>query len=154
MPRSAIFSKRRADDFGFTAGTESMMYQHVSHGITVQVTVEYVPQEPGRGRERFFWAYHITMINGSTVTAQLKTRHWTITDAHGRVETVNGPGVVGETPVLKPGESYSYASGCPLNTPSGTMSGHYMFATETGEALKIIVPAFSLDLPDVKRVLN
>jgi ApaG protein len=131
-----------------------MSYQHTSHGVTVRVEVDFIPQDKGSGNERYLWAYHITLINGSDETVQLKTRHWTIVDALGRVQTVDGPGVVGETPVLKPGQAYTYSSGCPLSTPSGTMSGHYMFETPDGRPLKIIIPAFSLDLPDARRVLN
>ncbi len=131
-----------------------MPYQHTSHGITVRVEVNYVPQEDHEGDERYLWAYHITMINGSADTMQLKTRHWTIMDARGRVQKVDGPGVVGETPVLKPGASYTYSSGCPLSTSSGSMSGHYMFTREDGLPVKIVIPAFSLDLPDARRVLN
>ncbi len=131
-----------------------MPYQHTSHGVTVRVEVDYVPQEDNTGDERYLWAYHITMINGSDDTIQLRTRHWTIMDAKGRVQKVDGPGVVGETPVLKPGASYTYSSGCPLSTNSGSMSGYYMFEREDNSQLKVLVPAFSLDLPDIKRVLN
>ena len=133
-----------------------MFYQHTSHDITVRVEVEYVPPEAHRrGADmRHVWAYHITLINGGDETMQLKTRHWTIMDARGHVEYVNGPGVVGETPVLKPGETFSYSSGCPLSTASGSMSGHYMFENEDGRPLKVIIPTFSLDLPDTKRTLN
>ncbi|MBW8880607.1 MAG: Co2+/Mg2+ efflux protein ApaG [Asticcacaulis sp.] len=131
-----------------------MSYQQTSFGITVRVEVDYVPQEDNTGEERYLWAYHITLINGSHDVVQLKTRHWTIMDALGRVQKVDGPGVVGQTPVLKPGETYSYSSGCPLSTSSGAMSGHYMFMREDGLPIKVMIPAFSLDLPDIKRVLN
>jgi len=133
-----------------------MFYQHTSHDITVRVEVDYVPPENRRrGSDlRYIWAYHITLINDGSETVQLKTRHWTIVDGRGHAEYVNGPGVVGETPVLRPGERYSYSSGCPLSTPSGSMSGHYMFETKEGRPLKIIIPAFSLDLPDTRRTLN
>jgi ApaG protein len=133
-----------------------MFYQHTSHDITVRVEVDYVPPENHRRASdmRYVWAYHITLINTGDETVQLKTRHWTITDALGHAEYVNGPGVIGETPVLKPGQSYSYSSGCPLSTSSGTMSGYYMFETEEGRPFKVIIPTFSLDLPDAKRTLN
>ncbi len=131
-----------------------MDYHHTSNAITVRVEVEYVPQDEHPGDDRHVWAYHITMSNGGAFTVQLKTRHWTITDAMGRVQEVEGPGVVGETPVLKPGDSYTYSSGCPLTTSSGAMSGYYMFERADGVPLRVIIPAFSLDLPGAKRVLN
>ncbi|MEM9964738.1 MAG: ApaG domain, partial [Asticcacaulis sp.] len=84
----------------------------------------------------------------------LKTRHWTITDALGRVQTVDGVGVVGENPLLEPDDVYRYQSGCPLQTPSGSMTGYYMFENKDGEMMKIPVPAFSLDVPGQRRVLN
>jgi len=126
-----------------------MFYQHTSHDITVRVEVDYVPpDEHKRGSDmRHVWAYHITLINtGDEIV--------TIMDARGQVEYVNGPGVVGETPVLKPHETYSYSSGCPLATSSGSMSGYYMFDTEDGRPLKVIIPTFSLDLPNARRTLN
>lgn len=131
-----------------------MDYSHTSNAITVTVAVEYLPREDHPGDDRHVWAYHITMTNGGPFTVQLRTRHWTITDGLGRVSQVDGPGVVGETPVLKPGETYTYSSGCPLETDNGAMSGYYMFEREDGVPLRVIVPAFSLDLPGAKRVLN
>lgn len=132
-----------------------MFYQHTSHDITIRVEVDYVPPEDDyTGAPRYVWAYHITLMNGGDETLQLKTRHWTIMDARGQVEHVNGPGVVGETPILKPHQTYTYSSGCPLGTPSGSMSGYYMFENEHGRPLKVIIPTFSLDLPNVKRTLN
>lgn len=100
------------------------------------------------------WAYFITMENKGRDTVQLKTRHWTITDALGRVQTVDGVGVVGENPLLEPDDVYRYQSGCPLQTPSGSMTGYYMFENKDGEMMKIPVPAFSLDVPGQRRVLN
>lgn len=130
-------------------------YQHTSNAVTVSVEVEYVPRDDNaEGVERHVWAYHITMRNAGPWTVQLKTRHWTIIDAQGRVHKVDGPGVVGETPVLEAGESFTYSSGCPLETDSGAMSGYYMFEREDGVPLKVTIPAFSLDLPGGRRVLN
>jgi ApaG protein len=139
-----------------------MFYQHTTHDITIRVEVDYVPPDDHRPEARpeahpearYVWAYHITLVNGGDETVQLKTRHWTIMDARGHVEHVNGPGVVGETPVLKPHDTYSYSSGCPLSTSSGSMSGYYMFENEDGRPLKVIIPTFSLDLPDARRTLN
>ena len=131
-----------------------MTYHQTSNGVSVSVEVEYIPRDEHDDEGRYVWAYHITMHNQSPMTIQLKTRHWTITDARGRVQHVDGPGVVGETPVLAPDATYDYSSGCPLETSSGAMNGYYMFEREDGLPLKVMIPAFSLDLPDVKRVLN
>ncbi len=131
-----------------------MTYQHTSNAVTVSVEVEYVPRDEHGDKGRHVWAYHISMKNDGPFTVQLKTRHWTITDALGRMSQVDGPGVVGQMPVLKSGDTYSYSSGCPLETDSGAMSGYYMFEREDGVPLRVVIPAFSLDLPGAKRVLN
>ena len=102
----------------------------------------------------YFWAYTIDIKNGGPETVQLKTRHWRITDATGRLQEVKGPGVVGEEPTLKPGESFEYTSGVPLPTPSGFMAGSYGMVTASGESFDIEVPAFSLDSPDSARTIN
>jgi ApaG protein len=85
---------------------------------------------------------------------QLKTRHWRITDANGKLQEVRGAGVVGEQPVLKPGGNYEYTSGVPLPTPSGFMTGTYGMVTEAGEPFDIQIPAFSLDMPQQGRTIN
>jgi ApaG protein len=85
---------------------------------------------------------------------QLRARHWEITDANGRVEHVRGPGVVGEQPILKPGESFNYASGCPLTTSQGMMVGRYEMVASDGRRLMVEIPAFSLDMPDSRRVMH
>ena len=85
---------------------------------------------------------------------QLNSRHWQITDANGRTEEVRGAGVVGKQPVLRPGEAFSYTSGCPLSTPSGIMVGSYQMQNDKGDRFSIAIPAFSLDLPDVRRTVN
>ena len=92
--------------------------------------------------------------NGGGEAVQLLRRHWKITDALGRVQEVEGEGVVGEQPVLAPGERFEYTSGVPLSTASGFMSGRYHMVSESGERFDIEVPTFSLDIPDTKRVLN
>jgi ApaG protein len=102
----------------------------------------------------FFWAYTIKLINRGRETVQLKTRHWRITDAFGRLQEVRGAGVVGEQPVLKPGQDFEYTSGVPLPTPSGFMTGTYGMVTTTGEPFDIEIPPFSLDLPQEARTIN
>ncbi|WP_140986692.1 Co2+/Mg2+ efflux protein ApaG [Asticcacaulis tiandongensis] len=132
-----------------------MIYKQTTNDITISVRVEYiVPDDEETTPQVWAWAYFITMENKGRDTVQLKTRHWTITDALGRVQTVDGVGVVGENPLLEPDDVYRYQSGCPLQTPSGSMTGYYMFENTDGEMMKIPVPAFSLDVPGQRRVLN
>lgn len=97
---------------------------------------------------QYFWAYRVVIENQSAELVQLVSRYWHITDGNGRVEEVNGSGVVGEQPILKPGDSFEYTSGCPLDTASGIMVGHYQMKKQDGTMIKIAIPAFSLDLPD------
>jgi ApaG protein len=130
------------------------MYKAVTRGISVTVTPRYMPEESSPEQSRYFFAYSIEIINGSLDRVQLKTRYWKITDANGQVQEVRGAGVVGEQPILGPGESFSYTSGCPLTTPSGTMQGSYLMETTTGETFNAEIPAFSLDIPQAKRVLH
>lgn len=132
-----------------------MSYCETTHGITVFVDVEYVPQaDHTHGADKFLWAYHIRLTNSSEYSVQLKTRHWDIIDGLGRTQTVDGEGIVGEMPTLRPGQTHSYSSGCPLATPSGSMSGWYMFERSDGAWLRVVIPAFSLDLPNARRTLN
>ncbi|MGU3497131.1 Co2+/Mg2+ efflux protein ApaG [Xanthobacteraceae bacterium A53D] len=130
------------------------MYRATTRKIQVTATPRYVAErsEPEAGRH--FWAYTIEVVNLGTTTVQLKARHWIITDALGRVEEVHGAGVVGEEPVLSPGGRFEYTSGCPLSTTTGIMSGHYDMLTDSGETFAVEIPAFSLDIPHMPRVLN
>jgi ApaG protein len=129
-------------------------YCAVTRQIEVKAAPRFMADKSSPENGYFFWAYTITLTNNGRETVQLKTRHWRITDAHGRLQEVRGPGVVGETPVLKPGENYEYTSGVPLPTPSGFMVGTYGMVTETGEPFDIDIPAFSLDLPEGGRTIN
>ena len=129
------------------------MYRATTHDIEVTVQPQFMPERSSPEHGRYFWAYTVEIINRSRERVQLRSRYWRITDAHGRVEEVRGPGVVGEEPVLKPGESFTYTSGCPLTTTSGIMAGTYRMEGASGTPFDVIVPAFSLDSPyDVKRV--
>jgi ApaG protein len=130
------------------------MYKAVTRGISVTVTPRYMPEESSPDHGRYFFAYTVEIINTSLDRVQLRARHWLITDGHGQVQEVRGAGVVGEEPVLGPGESFSYTSGCPLTTPSGTMQGSYLMETASGETFDAAIPAFSLDIPRMKRVLH
>lgn len=130
------------------------MYRATTREIEVKVTPEFVPDRSSAAEGYFFWAYTIEIANRGSETVQLKTRHWRITDALGRIQEVNGPGVVGEEPVLRPGENFEYTSGVPLGTPSGIMVGRYGMMTAQGEPFEIEIPAFSLDLPEGRRSVN
>ena len=130
------------------------MYTETTRDIQVTVEPNFVESESSPADRRFFWAYTIQIANLGSEVVQLRSRYWQITDANGRTEEVRGPGVVGKQPVLKPGETFSYTSGCPLTTPSGIMVGTYQMQTNTGEDFEIRVPAFSLDLPDERKTVN
>lgn len=130
------------------------MYEAVTCDIRVRVTPRFIEEESTPDEGRYFWAYTVEIANEGDSTVQLKTRRWLITDANGRQETVRGPGVVGKTPVLGPGQSFEYTSGCPLTTPSGIMSGSYQMELPDGRLMDVTVPSFSLDSPYTKRTLN
>ncbi len=131
-----------------------IMYRTATRSIEVTVTPRFMSERSSPENGYFFWAYTIEIVNRGQRTVQLKTRHWKITDAHGRLQEVKGAGVVGEEPVLKPGQSYEYTSGVPLPTPSGFMVGTYGMVTEEGEGFNIDIPAFSLDSQTAARTLN
>lgn len=130
------------------------MYTTTTNGIRVTVQPRYLEDRSAPGERRFFWAYTVEIANGSPLPVQILARHWTITDQNGRREDVRGIGVVGEQPVITPGSSFSYTSGCPLPTPSGVMVGSYQASMDGGEIFSVAIPAFSLDLPGAKRILN
>lgn len=130
------------------------MYEAVTHGIRVKVEPQYLEEQSSPDESYFLWAYTIEIANQSDAAVQLKTRHWRITDAHGKTEEVRGPGVVGKTPVLDPGESFTYTSGCPLGTSSGIMVGSYQMQFQDGSLIDVAVPAFSLDSPFAIRSMN
>ena len=132
----------------------SSKYEAVTRCIRVSVVPLYIADESDPDEDRFFWAYTIEIENEGTETVRLRSRIWKITDETGKVEEVRGPGVVGQTPTLKPGESFHYTSGCPLTTPSGIMVGSFQMTSDDGEMFDVAVPAFSLDSPDARRVVN
>lgn len=118
-----------------------------TNGITVQAQPSFVPEQSSPAQGRWFFAYKIRISNGGNDVVQLLSRHWVITDANGRVEEVKGPGVVGEKPVLKPGESFEYTSFCPLKTPFGTMEGSYQMVARGGASFDVRIPRFELAPP-------
>jgi len=130
------------------------MYSSTTHDITVSVEPTYLDQESAPDKNIYVWAYTVRIENKGQDTLQLRTRHWKITDAYGRVQEVQGPGVVGEQPVLKPGDSFEYTSGTPLSTPSGIMAGIYAMETSKGDIVDIEIPPFSLDTPGHRPPLN
>ena len=130
------------------------MYTAVTRNIQVTALPEFLAERSNPDGGQYFWAYTIEIANMGDIAVQLTYRSWQITDASGHVEIVRGPGVVGEQPVLNPGDSFRYTSGCPLQTPSGIMLGSYRMVNENGEAFDVEIPAFSLDSPHARRVLN
>lgn len=130
------------------------MYQAITRDIRVTVQPRFLPDQSDPEKSQFVWAYKVRIENKGDVTMQLRSRHWRITDGLGRRQDVKGPGVVGETPRLRPGEAFEYTSGTPLSTPSGFMGGTYQMVSETGENFDIEIPTFSLDTPGGTRQLN
>jgi ApaG protein len=123
------------------------MYSKQTNGLVVSVTPEFLEEHSRPDEGRFVWAYHITIVNEGSQRVQLLNRYWKIIDAQGRTQEVRGAGVVGEQPVLDPGQEFSYTSGCPLETSSGVMMGSYEMVAEDGSHFDISIPAFSLDSP-------
>lgn len=130
------------------------MYEAVTRKIRVVVKPDFLPDQSDPDEERFLWAYTITIENHGQSVVQLLSRYWRITDAKGRVQEVRGPGVVGEQPILAPGESFEYTSGCPLTTPSGTMAGRYQMRSTVGEMFEVDIPLFALDSPHTPRSVH
>ncbi len=130
------------------------MYEQVTRSIRVRVRPEYLEAQSAPDEGRYFWSYTVEILNEGSETVQLRSRYWRITDANGRIEEVRGPGVVGQTPVLGPGETFEYTSGCPLKTSSGIMVGSYQMTKTDGALIEIAIPAFSLDSPFARRSLN
>ena len=130
------------------------MYRSTTKNVTVSVEPTYLSGESEPEQNVYVWAYKVRIENNGPETLQLKTRYWKITDAYGRVQEVHGKGVVGEQPILKPGDSFEYTSGTPLSTPSGIMTGTYAMEKANGALMDIAIPAFSLHTPDVAQRLN
>ncbi len=129
--------------------TMAMLFPDVAttRDIAVRVAVSFLAEQSDPGSERWFWSYHVRIENGSSRSVQLLSRHWRIVDGRGAVHEVQGEGVVGEMPLIAPGGSFNYVSGCPLDTPSGSMSGSYRMVDEDGSAFDIAIPRFVLTGP-------
>jgi ApaG protein len=118
-----------------------------TEGIKVMVRAVYVPEQSSPRTQRYVFAYTVKIANEGETPAQLRSRHWIITDAEGRVEEVKGPGVVGQQPYLNPGDQFEYTSGCVLTTPRGEMRGTYQMFRPDGRAFEAAIAPFSLALP-------
>ncbi len=125
------------------------MFTATTEGVRVTVESSYLPEHSAPEDDRYAFAYFITISNEGATRVQLKRRHWVITDGNGKVEEVEGPGVVGEQPVLDPGDSHRYTSGAVLATPVGTMEGTYEMHETGGRVFRAEIPRFSLRMPGV-----
>ena len=129
-----------------TIDTLAMLFPNVAvtRGIAVRVAVSFLAEQSDPSSDRWFWSYHVRIENGSEVAVQLLSRRWTIVDGRGTEHEVVGEGVVGEMPLIAPGASFDYVSGCPLDTASGAMTGSYRMVDEDGSAFDVEIPRFQL----------
>ena len=130
------------------------MYSKKTKKINITVNPYFLDDQSEPEDQHFVWAYQVTIDNQSNKKVQLKNRYWKIIDSNGSEQEVRGEGVVGEQPILNPGEKFEYISGTPLSTPSGFMGGYYEMETNEGKKFDAIIPQFSLDSPFVKNNLN
>lgn len=132
-----------------TADALAMLFPNVAttRGVTVRVAVSYLAEQSDPSISRWFWSYHVRIENGSDRSVQLLSRSWRIVDGRGVVHEVHGEGVVGEMPLIPPGGSFDYVSGCPLDSPTGSMSGSYRMVDENGNSFDVEIPAFALVSP-------
>jgi ApaG protein len=129
-------------------------YEQMTRGVRIRVSPEYSEDQSTPEEGYYFWTYTVDITNESEISVQLKSRVWRITDGVGRTEEVRGPGVVGQTPVIPAGQSFTYTSGCPLPTPSGIMVGSYQMTDDDGNMFDVAIPPFSLDSPYAIRSVN
>ena len=130
------------------------MFSKTTNNINISVKPYYLEEQSEPNEQHFVWAYQITINNVGQQTVQLKNRYWKITDSNGTKKEVRGAGVIGEQPILHPGEKYEYTSGAPLSTPSGFMEGYYEMETKSGNKFSASVPLFSLDSPHTSSQIN
>ena len=128
------------------ADTLALFFPHLAEtdGVTVRVAVSYLADQSSPAAGRWFWSYHIRIENRRDQAVQLLARHWIIRDARGNIHDVRGSGVVGDTPLIAPGDSYDYVSGCPLDTSSGSMVGTYHMVRGDGSTFDVAIPSFDL----------
>jgi len=130
------------------------MYSKTTSGVTVTVTPYFLEDQSSPQEDHYVWAYQVNITNSSNSTVKLNHRNWLIIDANGKIINVQGEGVVGEFPILQPGESFEYTSGTPLKTNNGIMQGFYLMSQDNGSQIKIDIPTFSLDSPYNKKNLH
>ncbi len=123
------------------------VFREITNGVEISVEPVFLEDQSNANAGQYAWAYRVLVANHGKQTITLRSRYWHITDGRGRVEEVEGEGVVGEQPTIEPGQAFRYVSGCPLPTSSGFMRGHYVMEGETGEHFTVKIPAFSLDCP-------
>ena len=126
-------------------------FAETTDGVTVRVSVTFLPEQSDIDGRRWFWAYHVRIENHRDTAVQLLTRHWRINDQRGGLQMVDGDGVIGEQPIIQPGRSHDYVSGCPLNTPRGSMEGHFVMVGDTPPAFEVRIPRFLLSEPTVEQ---
>ncbi len=130
------------------------LYERKTRDVVVRVEPDYLHEQSSPSEHRFIWAYTVEIENQTQQDLQVVERFWKIADSHGQVQEVRGAGVVGEQPILKPGEVFRYTSGAPLTAPSGMMLGNYYVQTPEGERFSVEIPAFLLDSPHAPHMLN
>jgi ApaG protein len=130
------------------------VYERTTQNIRVAVKPTYLDDQSDPAESRYVWAYAVTIENQGAETVQVISRYWHITDARGHVQEVRGPGVVGEQPVLEPGQAFEYSSGCPLPTPSGAMVGRYQLRLASGDSFEADIPMFLLESPYERRQIH
>ena len=130
------------------------MYSKTTNNINVSVKSYYLEDQSEPDEQLYVWAYQVTINNRGQQTVQLKKRYWKITDSNGVNKEVRGAGVIGEQPILRPGEKFEYTSGTPLSTPSGFMEGYYEMETKDGNRFDASIPLFSLDSPHISNQIN
>ena len=136
------------DAMANSSGSDTMAvlfpHQAVTNDITIRVAVSYLAEQSAPAGGRWFWSYHIRVENGSDKSVKLLSRHWLITDGRGATHEVRGEGVVGEMPLIAPGASFDYVSGCPLSTASGSMTGSFHMVDQNGTSFEVAIPRFPL----------
>ena len=130
------------------------MYTKTTNKITITVNPYFLEEQSEPDDQHFVWAYQVTINNLSKEVVKLKNRYWKIIDSNGDKQEVKGEGVVGEQPILNPGEKFEYTSGTPLSTPSGFMEGYYEMEKKNGSIFEASIPQFSLDSPFISNNLN
>lgn len=145
---------KKYTEFTFMRRIMKKNHQDIADKIYIQSDPMYLEEESAPSRDRFFWAYHITIKNTSNEVVRLRRRHWIITESRGVQQEIRGDGVVGQEPILQPGESFVYTSGALLSSPSGMMEGGYEMECNGGEIFRVPVPAFSLDSPHEQHLVH